>query len=115
MKSQSASSRISPGKIIGVLVMLLGLVMCGLLWYSENPLADCLLALALYVFFGWWIIMIEQGIKTGKLIIRHGYVYLDKTPRTFWSFVAVYIIIILFFLVGYTFYQLEMMSIFSFS
>lgn len=115
MEQQPGSSSFTPGKVIGVTVMIVGLVMCGLLFFADNPLTDCLLALVLYVFFGWWIIMIEEGIKTGKLIIRHGHVYLDKTPKTFWLFVAVYIIIILFFLVGYTGYQLEALSIISVS
>ena len=115
MESQTASSKFTQGKLLGSLVMLLGLVMSGLLWFSAKPLVDCFIALILYVFVGWWIIFIEQGIKTGKLIIRHGHVYLDKNPVTFWMFVAAYIIIILFFLFGYTFYQLENLSIISFS
>ena len=107
MEKQPGSHGFKPGKLIGSLVMIGGLVLGAKLWQSGKPISDSLTTVLLYAIFGFWIIMIEEGISTGKLIGRGGYTYRDKHPKSFWFLVVLYIVVIAFFLTGLAMLNLE--------
>ena len=80
-------------EMIGGLILLVGVVLGAIRWWSGNTFWNSAGQIFVFLLTGGMIILLAEGLRTGKLGIRGGYVYQDKNPVVFWIFVVFYVIV----------------------
>ncbi len=79
-------------KISGI-ALLFGLCAVATGWWFGGGLWDSLLVGFVFTMAGGLIGLTVDGLNTGKLGIRGGYVYRQKQPAFFWGCVVFYVIV----------------------
>lgn len=93
-------------EMIGGFIALAGVVLGAIRWWSGDTFWNSAGLMVVFLLTGGMIILLAEGLRTGKLGIRGGYVYQDKNPIVFWVFVVFYVLVCIAFAVMSVVYML---------
>ncbi|HEX9923109.1 MAG TPA: hypothetical protein VGD99_10635 [Anaerolineae bacterium] len=80
-------------EMIAGLIVVAGVGLGAFRWWSGTPFWDSIGQIFVFLLTGGMIVLLAEGLRSGKLGVRGGYVYRDKNPIAFWIFVVFYIIV----------------------
>ncbi|MCG8639550.1 MAG: hypothetical protein MI862_07425 [Desulfobacterales bacterium] len=88
-----SKEKIHWGEMIGGFFVLAGFIFGAIKWWLGSPFWDAISLVFVFSLTGGLIVVLAEGIRSGKLGIKGGYVYKGKTPALFWLFVLFYIMV----------------------
>lgn len=74
----------------GGFIVLAGIVLGVIRWWLGSTFASSAWLIFLYLLTGGLLVLMSEGLRSGKLGIKGGYVYRDKHPTVFWIFMVFY-------------------------
>lgn len=109
MSESPDSGKSSLGEKLGGAIALGGFVLTAMTFGHSNSIIAGVAPFILYMMLGAGVIALEEGLRTGKLIITHGHIYRHRHPGTFRFYVGLYLALIATGLGGILLLQLDML------
>lgn len=100
------NEKVHLSEMIGGLFVFGGIILGALRWWWGDTFWNSAGQAFLFLLTGGLITLLAEGLRTGKLGIKGGYVYRDKSPFVFWSFVLFYCVVGIGLLIGSVVYVL---------
>ena len=88
-----SKEKIHWGEMIGGFFVLAGVIFGAIKWWLGDTFRNSISQVFVFSLTGGLIVILAEGLRSGKLGIKGGYVYKGKTPALFWLFVLFYIMV----------------------